>query len=89
MRTIILQEVATPSGSSTYWAINENGRIIEGLGTDELLWAAACVLMSREWPYRGGETIEGAKEAAYKQGVIEARAGQVPAGKDPNNDVSF
>lgn len=89
MRTIILQEVATPSGGSTYWSINENGRIIEGLGPDELLWASANIIMNREWPYRGGETLEQARDAAYKQGVLEARANQVPAHKDPENDLPF
>ena len=72
MRTIILQEVTTWAGGSTYWAINENGRQIEGLQTDELLWAVACALRPNAGPlpYTGGETLEQAKVAAFRDGAL-------------------
>lgn len=93
MRTIILQEVVSSESHSgnvtTHWSINENGRTIDGLQQDELLWAAACIIMNREWPYRGGETLDQARNAAYREGVKEARANVVPAHKDPENDEPF
>lgn len=72
MRTIILQEVSTPSGGSTYWAINENGRQFDGLGPDELLWAVACALRPNAgpMPYRGGVTLEQAKVEAFRDGAL-------------------
>lgn len=89
MRTIILQEVPTLSGSSTHWAINENGRCIEGLGNDEILYASACAIMNRDWPYSGGRTQEQVALDNYKQGVLDERGKVVPAHKDPENDLPF
>lgn len=81
MRTIVLQEVQTPAGGSTYWAINENGRQIEGLGPDELLWAVACALRPNAgpMPYRGGQTVEEAKVAAFREGALCGIRRDVPA----------
>lgn len=72
MRTIILQEVPTPSGGSTYWAINENGHSIVGLHTDELLWCVVCALRQKagEMPYGGGKTQEQAEIAAFRDGAL-------------------
>ena len=72
MRTIILQEVSTPSGGSTYWSINENGRQIDGLGTDELLWAVACALRpsAGPMPYTAGRTLEESKIEAFRDGAL-------------------
>jgi len=72
MRTIILQEVPTPSGGSTYWAINESGHVIDGLGTDELLWCVACTLRPAvgALPYGGGKTVEEAKIEAFRDGAL-------------------
>lgn len=81
MRTIILQEVPTPGGGSTYWAINENGRQIEGLGLDELLWAVACALRpaTGPMPYRGGRTLEEAKVEAFRDGALCGLRSDIPA----------
>lgn len=80
MRTIVLQEVPTPAGGSTYWAINENGRQIEGLGPDELLWAVACALRPNAgpMPYRGGLTVEEAKVASFREGALCGLRRDVP-----------
>lgn len=72
MRTIILQEVASPHGGAVYWSINENGRQTEGLGADELLWAVSCALRALDGkkPYGGGMTLEQQKITAFREGAI-------------------
>lgn len=81
MRTIILQEVPTRPGGSTYWAINENGRQIDGLCPHELLWVVACALRPGEgpMPYRGGQTMEEAKVASFRDGALCGLCRNVPA----------
>lgn len=81
MRTIVLQQIQTPAGGSTYWAINENGRQIDGLGTDELLWAVACALRpgAGPLPYSGGRTLEEAEIAAFRDGALRGLAVDIPA----------
>jgi len=73
LRTIILQQVRSPSGGSSYWALNENGVILDGLGTDELLWAVSSVLHANPLlcgPYRGGKTVEEHRTAAFREGAL-------------------
>jgi hypothetical protein len=92
MRTIVLTEVETPlgtgtsQGSGSYWALIENGRITDGLGKDELLWAVAHALIGSDQPYRGGQTMEQLKKQSYQQGVHDARNDKVKQHLDPDNE---
>ena len=80
LRTIVLQEVLSPSGGSSYWALNENGRITDQLGPDELLWAVACSLRPvGPMPYRGGQTLEEAQLSAFRQGAVCGLRGDIQA----------
>lgn len=72
LRTIILMQVASPGGG-TYWALNENGVILDGLATDELLWAVSSVLHANpllQGPYRGGKTVEEHRRDAFREGAL-------------------
>ena len=72
MRTIILQQVESPSGQASYWTINENGRQIDGLGSDELLWAVSQTLSqtSGKMPFGGARTAEQMRIQSFRDGAL-------------------
>jgi len=72
MRTIILQQVPSPSGASSYWSINENGRQIDGLGPDELLWAVSQTLQRPDGnlPFGGAQTAEQMRIKSFRDGAL-------------------
>ena len=72
MRTIILQQVPSPSGNSSYWSINENGRQIDGLGPDELLWTVSHALHQPDGklPFGGAQTAEQMRIQSFREGAL-------------------
>lgn len=93
MRTIIVQEVQNESGTGSYWQISEDGRVIHNLCADEVLWAFTHALMEKEWPYKGGRTVQQLCDEncdkGYRQGVLDERNKRVPPDKEPDEDLPF